>query len=113
MGLPTYKVVNLTGHAIKDAMSGVTYPAEVDKVARCSYTPVEVAKTEDGGAIYEFQYNSISGLPAPKEDTKYIVSAPVLNAALLELRDDCIAVHSVIRDRKGVVQACKGFRENG
>jgi len=110
---PTVKVINLTGHTVNDAMGEMIYPAEKMMVARCSYTKVPVSQTEDGGLIYEFQYTSISGLPDPRTGIKYIVSAPVLNAALSIGRSDCIAVNDVIRDRHGHVMGCKGFRLNG
>ena len=110
---PTVTVINLTGHTVNDAMGYITYPAEKMMVARCSYTKVPVAQTEDGGLIYEFQYKSISGLPDPRTCVKYIVSAPVLNAALSIGRSDCIAVNDVIRDGNGHVMGCKGFRLNG
>ena len=113
LNYPKFKVVNLTGHVINDAMSMMTYPPEKLKVARCSYNKVPVAQTEDGGIIYEFQYTSISGLPEPIEGVKYIVSAPVLNASIAEGRTDCIAVNDVIRDGSGTVKGCKGFRANG
>ena len=113
LNYPTSKVINLTGHTVNDAMGEMIYPAEKMMVARCSYTKVPVAQTEDGGLIYEFQYTSISGLPDPRIGVKYIVSAPVLNAALSIGRSDCIAVNDVIRDRNGHVMGCKGFRLNG
>ena len=110
---PTVKVINLTGHTINDAMGYITYPAEKMMVARCSYHKVPIAQTENGGIIYEFQYLNISGLPDQREGVKYIVSALVLNAAISEGRNDCIAVNDVIRDRNGHVMGCKGFRLNG
>ena len=113
MEYPKFKVVNYTGHVIHDAMSFMTYPAEHMKVARCSYDRVPVGQTEDGGIIYEFVYASISGLPEPVEGTRYIVSAPVLKAALAHGRTDCLAVNDVIRDRNGKVTGCRGFRQNG
>jgi len=113
MSYKIFKVVNYTGHDINDAMSMMTYPSENMKVARCSYNRVPKGKTEDGGIIYETQYTSISGLPEPLEGTRYIVSAPVLNAALQQGREDCIAVNDVIRDGNGNVKGCRGFRMNG
>ena len=113
MNYPEYKVINLTGHVINDAMSMMTYPAEPMAVARCSYTKYPIAQTEDGGLIYKFEYTSISGLPEPQDGVLYIVSAPVLNAALAHGRTDCIAVNDVIRNREGGVEGCKGFRANG
>ena len=110
---PTVKIINLTGHTVNDAMGYITYPPEKMMVARCSYNKVPIAQTENGGIIYEFQYTSISGLPDPREGVKYIVSAPVLNAAISQGRNDCIAVNDVIRDREGHVVGCKGFRLNG
>ena len=110
---PKFKVVNLTGHTINDAMAFMTYPAEKRRVARVDKNNVPVGQTEDGGLIYETQYKSISGLPEYREGVKYIVSSHVLNAARHFGRDDCIAVNDVIRNGQGTVVGCKGFRSNG
>ncbi len=110
---PTVQVINLAGHAVNDAMGFISYPSEKMMVARCSYNKIPVAQTVAGGIIYEYQYISISGLPEERAGVKYIVSAPVLNAALSLGRSDCIAVNDVIRHRDGHVMGCKGFRSNG
>ncbi len=110
---PLVKVLNLTGHTVNDAMGYITYPIEKMMVPICNYKKVPVAQTENGGIIYEFKYLGIFGLPEPRKGIKYIVSAPVLNAAISEGRTDCIAVNDVIRDREGHVLGCKGFRTNG
>ncbi len=112
MAYKKFVVINYTGHVINDAMGYMTYPVE-NRVARCSYNRVPIGQTEDGGIIYEFRYDTITGLPEPKEGTKYIVSSIVLNAAKYLGRDDCIAVNDVIRDGNGKAIGCKGFRSNG
>ena len=113
LNYPTSKVINLTGHTVNDAMGEMIYPAEKMMVARFSINFKYTILPFHVKMIYEFQYTSISGLPDPRIGVKYIVSAPVLNAALSIGRSDCIAVNDVIRDRNGHVMGCKGFRLNG
>ncbi len=113
MRYPKYKLLNFTGHVVNDAMAKITYPAENSFVARCNWDMVPVGQSEEGSIIYQSVFKGISGLPDPVEGVKYIVSSKVLNAALAEGRDDCIAVNDTIRDKDGRPVGCKGFRVDG
>lgn len=57
-------------------------------------------------------YGDIEGLPAPQEDTLYIVSALVLSAAKAAGRTDCVAPATghpaCVRD-KGFIVSVPGF----
>lgn len=118
MDAKVVKFENFTGHDLYDLDEGVAYPSQ-DQVARCSYTKVVKAVSEQGSEVCEFVYTNIVGLPEPKDNVICIVSSPVLNAVMQECGNDgvkypkCCSPHHIQRNSKGVIIGCKGFRFNG
>jgi len=104
------KFVNLTKHSIKDLLSNKEYAVPRNSVV-VNVSEV-IIRESDGTMITKLVYGDIVGLPAPQEDVMYIVSAVVLNA-LNGSREDCVAPSRPVRDSKGVVMGCRGFRTNG
>jgi len=113
-------LVNLTPHEI--SICRIDKPTEIamrippsGTVARVS-TRSEVVGFIDDIAVRKTVYGDIEGLPAPKENTVYIVSTPVL-MALKEKgikRFDVVAPDtnpdSVVRDPQGRVVCVKYFQ---
>lgn len=66
----------------------------------------------DSSGVCSVAYGDIEGLPAPQEDTLYIVSALVLSAAKAAGRTDCVAPATghpaCVRD-KGFIVSVPGF----
>jgi len=99
--------VNLTPHEIHEATTDLIIPST--GIARINMASKEVANY-DGISIYKSEYTgSLQGLPAPKVDTIYIVSALTLNA-VPSYRTDVVAPGNLIRDEHGKPSACQGFR---
>ena len=104
------KFVNLTKHEIKDLISGEYYPVPENSAV---VNVDEVIVSEEGGTqITKLIYKDIVGLPNPVDGVRYIVSAVILNA-LNGSRNDCVAPARPLRDSKGAVLGCRGFRTNG
>ena len=99
------KVVNLTPHAITDAVTGTTFPPS-GEVARVSSTSVPVG-TIMGIPVVRTTFGEVTGLPASVPGTVYLVSGMVLEAAP---RWDLIAPGELVRDGAGNPKGCKGFR---
>lgn len=97
--------INLTPHAIT-LNDGRVF--ESVGVARVGNTFSDF----DTSGVCSVAYVDIEGLPAPQEDTLYIVSALVLSAAKAAGRTDCVAPATghpaCIRD-KGFIVSVPGF----
>ena len=95
--------VNCTPHPIK-LNDGTVYP-KTDNVARVSSQFTDFV---DG--ICKVVYGDTTGVPAPKANTKYIVSAMVLEASN---RTDLVAPATghkdCVRDDKGFIVSVPGF----
>ena len=104
-------IVNLTAHEVKIVnIEGeiITIPPS-GKVAKVD---VEYQKINEVNKIpvYKIIYKNIEGLPEPKENTYYIVSAIVKNA--IPEREDVVSLFQVHRvDGKPLL--AKGLRVNG
>lgn len=95
---------NYTPHSIV-LNDGRTFPSM--GVARVSNSFSEF-KTD----ICSVTFGDIVGLPAPEEDTIYIVSAIVLNAAKAKGRQDCVAPatgHPDCIRKDGYIVSVPGF----
>lgn len=97
--------INLTPHAIT-LNDGRVF--ESVGVARVGNTFSDF----DSDGVCSVAYGDIEGLPAPQEDTLYIVSALVLSAAKAAGRTDCVAPSTghpaCVRD-KGFIVSVPGF----
>ncbi|MEA3280205.1 MAG: hypothetical protein U9Q38_06370 [Thermodesulfobacteriota bacterium] len=110
MGQKT-EFVNLTMHDIF-ITGGITIPAPVVSDHPCRVEKTVQVEYRDDVKIITNVYGKIFGLPEPKDNTIYIVSAVVLNA-LGSSRPDVVAVAGVIRGKNGEVTCCTGLRTNG
>lgn len=97
--------VNLTPHAIT-LNDGTVYPSQgVTRVSN-SFTDFDTC------GVCDCVYGDIVGLPAPKADTLYIVSALVLSAAKAAGRTDCVAPatgHPLCVRKDGFIVSVPGF----
>lgn len=101
------KIVNLTPHEVR-LNNGKVYPSE--GVARVSNEFKEVME-----GLYTVSYGEVEGLPEPRPDTAYIVSAMVQQAC--KMRTDLLAPASghpdTVRDEKGRIVSVPGLVCNG
>lgn len=101
-------LVNLTPHAINicDDSGAVvrTIPASGQQ-ARCAVA-TEPMFEQDGIKFVRTCFGAVSGLPAPKQDTMYIVSLLVKQAVG---RDDVCSPGEMVRDSEGKIIGCKNF----
>lgn len=110
-------IINLTPHTIKlnNCFSGKEFPPS-GMVARVSAKFSNVTSPEllrEEIYVYRVEYGEIEGLPEPKEDTLYIVSAMVLEAGKRIGRNDLMAPASghpeTIRNEQGQIISVPGF----
>ena len=101
------KFINLTPHEIHEVYTDQRIPST--GLARIDMVSTEVDKY-DNVPIYRSEYKgSLQGLPEPKEGVIYIVSALALNA-VPSYRNDVVAPGSLVRDKDGNPNGCRGFR---
>lgn len=99
------EILNFTPHTIT-LNNGVQY--QTLGVARVSNT----FSSFDADGVCNVEYGAITGLPQPKADTLYIVSAIVLSAAKALGRTDCIAPatgHPDCKRENGFIVSVPGF----
>lgn len=102
--MTTTTFFNYTPHAIV-LNDGRSYPSQ--GVARVSNTFSDFV-----GDVCAVNYGDIVGLPDPKDDTIYIVSALVLTAAKAAGRTDCVAPatgHPSCVRKDGFIVSVPGF----
>lgn len=102
------KIVNLTPHDIV-ITDGPTFPPS-GTVARVSVQQVD-AGTIAGIPVNTQTFGDIVGLPAPQQDTVFVVSAMVLNAAKAQGRTDVVApdTANAVRNADGHIVSVPGF----
>jgi len=97
--------INLTPHDLM-LNDGTIIPAS-GTVARVSSSFTEF----DGNGICRQVFGDVQGLPDPKDDTTFVVSALVLSA--VKDRDDVVAPATghpaCVRDEKGFIKSVPGF----
>ena len=96
-------IVNLTPHEIvlcgkKIVSSGL---------ARCESNTVKIAEI-DGIKVNKRCFGAVYGLPEPKVDTIYVVSALVAQA-VSAVRDDVYVVDETVRDEEGKIVGCNAL----
>ena len=101
-------IVNATPHAINfmdgnNAVIRVFPPSGI--CPRCSVSR-EVVGTIDGIPVNKSVFGEVVGLPEYKEDTIYIVSRVVAEAAK---RDDLFVVDDAVRDDQGRIIGCRAL----
>ena len=99
--------VNLTSHTITEVTTGTIIPRS-GIVARIKAATNKVTKHNEI-PVYQTIFGEIEGLPEPKENTVYIISALALNA-VPKNRTDVVSPGRPQRDEHGNVIGCVGFR---
>lgn len=99
--------INLTSHTITETTTGRVIPTS-GRVARVKSSTTKVAEHADC-PIYTSSFGAIEGLPEPKPDTVYIVSALALHA-VPTYRTDVVAPGNLQRNEHGQPIGCCGFR---
>jgi hypothetical protein len=112
------KVINLTPHSINlvtdDGDELLTIPPS-GTVARVSQDTKSLAVFNLNGVdvpITHNVYGDIEGLPAPSEDTQYVVSAMVasaVNGKRKGKRNDILVPNESVRDDAGRIVGCKSL----
>src|SRR5690625_728393 len=102
------KIINCTPHAIT-ITDGPTFKPS-GQVARVTTQQTD-AGTIAGIPVKKQMFSDIVDLPAPQDDTVYIVSAIVLAAAKEAGRTDVVSPNtaSAYRDDKGQIVSVPGF----
>ena len=102
------KIINLTPHDIV-ITDGPTFPPS-GKVARVSVQQVDAGNI-NGIPVKAQTFGDIVDLPAPQDDTIFIVSTIVLSAAKEIGRTDVVApdTTNAVRDDEGRIVSVPGF----
>lgn len=102
--------INLTPHTVNlvlDNGDKITIPAS-GTIARVGMDQVKVGDI-DGIPVFRTVFSKdITDLPAPTDDTFFIVSTLVAQAAVG--RDDLVVPANLIRDDNGVIIGASGFQ---
>jgi len=104
------KIINLTPHEVTVVGSNGEVLAKFPpsgQVARCAVSRTAVGNI-NGIPVSKSVMGKIEGLPDKADDTLYIVSRVVAEAAK-GVRDDLVIPDDAVRDDKGVIIGCKGF----
>jgi hypothetical protein len=104
-------VVNCTPHDINlvTEKGNITFPRS-GIIPRLTEQQNKINSINSNGIeidIMEKSFNEVEGLPEPKENTIYIVSALVAGAC--KNRDDLVVPNDTIRDDQGRIVGCKNL----
>ena len=99
--------INLTSHTINEITTGLAIPPS-GRVARVKASTIKSAE-HAGVPIYSSTFGDVEGLPEPKTDVIYIVSALALNAVPSN-RTDIVSPGNLQRSETGAIMGCCGFR---
>ena len=104
-------LINLTPHDITIVVDGRTEVIKPTGLARCQEKSVQVGLIDGWIPVYETEYGEVSGLPAPAEDTLYIVSVIVAKAKEVQARTDIYVPAKTLRDANGNIIGCIGLNK--
>lgn len=104
-------LINLTPHDITIVVDGRTEVIKPTGLARCQEKSVQVGVINGWIPVYETEYGEVSGLPAPAEDTLYIVSVIVAKAKEVQARTDIYVPAKTLRDANGNIIGCIGLNK--
>lgn len=103
------KFINLTPHLVEDISAGKKYEKS-DNPLRVPIERVLIGTLDDGTELYKSVLLSDETVFPPElEDTFYIVSLAVKQAAKEIGRVDFVSPGELVRDANGVVCGCAGF----
>lgn len=110
------KIINLTPHSVNvirdDNSVAITIEAS-GNIARCSQT-INIVDSIDLNnvaiPISSSSYGEVVDLPAPQDDTYYIVSRLVMSAC--PNRQDLLVPNDLVRDEAGRVIGCRSLANN-
>lgn len=105
------KVINCTPHdvVIISESGNITFPRS-GIIPRLTEQQVKINSINSNGIeidIMEKSFNEPEGLPEPKENTIYIVSALVAGA--VKHRDDLVIPNDTVRDEQGRIVGCRSL----
>lgn len=103
--IKTY-IHNLTPHEINIITEDKTINIKSEGIARCT---TKREKVSDIGIIpiYKTSFGEVEGLPEPKENHVYIVSALVAQAC--SGRTDLLVPDDTVRNAQGKIIGCRGL----
>ena len=104
-------LINLTPHDITIVVGDRTEVIKPTGLARCQEKSVQVGVINGWIPVYETEYGEVSGLPAPAEDTLYIVSVIVAKAKEVQSRADIYVPAKTLRDANGNIIGCIGLNK--
>ena len=112
----TVNIIHLTPHDVNvvgnDNSVVITIPAS-GNVARCSQTIDIVGSITLGPVaipVSSSSYGEVVDLPAPQDNTYYIVSRLVMSAC--PARQDLLVPNDLVRDEAGRVIGCRSLANN-
>ena len=106
-------IINLTPHDVHVLLGpSCAVFSQTGNIARVVQTLEHVTNLnlmEDKVCIpvHRVKYGAVDGLPEPKDNVVYIVSAIVKNA--VPNRKDLLSPGEVVRDKQGNIIGCNGF----
>lgn len=104
------QIINLTPHSItivdENDMPILVLP-KTDVPARVSCSIVTTGETINGIPVTANSYSDIENLPAPAEDTVYIVSSIV--ASRCKNRNDVFVPNESVRNDAGIIIGCRSL----
>jgi len=107
------RIKNLTPHTVNVVGENGTVVFTVEPsgiVARCQATTVVIGEVSVDGVTFpmtETKFGELQDMPDPEEDTIFIVSTLVAQAA--KGRNDVVIPNEVVRDEAGRIVGCKSF----
>lgn len=106
------KIVNLTPHELTFVRDDGTVLAKIPPsgtVARVASVSTKVGEI-DGIPVFSTEFGELTGLPDPAEETIYVASTLVAQAASRAGRMDVYSPAELVRDASGAVVGCKGLQ---
>ena len=105
------KIINCTPHDVNiiTESGNITFPRS-GIIPRLTEQQVKINSVNSNGIeidIMQKSFSEVEGLPEPKENTIYIVSALVAGA--VKNRDDLVVPNDTVRDEAGRIIGCKSL----
>ena len=105
------KIINCTPHDVNiiTESENITFPRS-GIIPRLTEQQVKINSVNSNGIeidIMQKSFSEVEGLPEPKENTIYIVSALVAGA--VKNRDDLVIPNDTVRDDQGRIVGCKNL----